>query len=114
MNLESLASDLNSFLKVVDLPPKKIVQPQSPTPEAPESERTESLNPAGDPARLVRAAWDYVSSRLDECDDAQAIGEVYMLAVSALAQDAGVDRDAMQSAAIDFLESIVESARGSL
>jgi hypothetical protein len=42
------------------------------------------------------------------------IGEAFMLAVSALSQDADVPLADMQEAALGFLESIIESARESL
>jgi hypothetical protein len=111
--MKTLASDLSTFLKVVGAPSKKVEQaPQAPV--LPVKQQVEAVDPTTDPAALVRAAWDYVSSKLDEHDDAHTIGEAFMLAVSALSQDAAVDRDQMNSAAIDFLESIVEAAREAL
>lgn len=118
-DLKSLAGDLDSFLRDVQTrkattpsPAVEQTQQRLPSPAAqpkPQDEQTKTS-----PDKLVRAVWDYVSSRMEEDDSARTIGETFMVAVAATSRDAGVDLNAMNSAAIDFLESIVEAARSSL
>jgi hypothetical protein len=109
-DLKNIASDLNTFLKVVDSPPKK----PAASPAAP-PQKVEQTKPvveaAVDPAKLARAAWDYVSSVIQESDSPDTIGTAYMVAIAALSKDANVPVDDLNNAAIDFLESIVDSAR---
>jgi hypothetical protein len=117
-NLKALAGDLDSFLRGVTPAPAKATPPsleqsgqRVATPAALPAQAEQAKVP---PQRLVRAVWDYVSSRIEEEDGARTIGETFMVAVAATARDADVNVDAMNSAAIDFLESIVEAARGVL
>ena len=118
VDMKSLASDLDSFLKIVDTAPAKpaacptFQKVESVVAAPPQIE--EVVDPTTDPTKLVRAAWDYVCSKVQESDQPQMIGEAFMLAVSALSQDADVPLADMQEAAIGFLESIIESARESL
>lgn len=120
VDMKSLASDLDSFLKIVDTAPARPaacptfqkVEAQVAAPAPPQIE--EVVDPTTDPTKLVRAAWDYVCSKVQESDQPQMIGEAFMLAVSALSQDADVPLAPMQEAAIGFLETILDTARESL
>jgi len=120
-NLKSIASDLDAFLGTVSVKTR-------PAPQAIESEEAKCAPcaPSSAPAvpevdesiklsrTLARAAFDYVTSRLDESDGARTIGETYMLAISALSHDANVPLERLQESAIEFLEEIIEVARESL
>ena len=119
-DMKSLASDLDSFLKIVGAPARPAacptfqkVEAQVVAPPAP-SQVEEVVDPTTDPTKLVRAAWDYVCSKVQESDQPQMIGEAFMLAISALSQDADVPLPDMQEAAISFLETILDTARESL
>lgn len=124
-NLKSIASELDSFLGAV----RPVAKPQpaveskcAPCAATPKSESSKPGLPEPEPVdeqvklvrKLARAAFDYVTSRLDESDGARTIGETYMLAISALSHDANVPTAKLQEAAIEFLEEIVEVARESL
>lgn len=122
-DLRSIATDLDSFLTTVKLPPKAaaavqaestpVVPPKAPA-QAPAKVEAVEPPPVDQAAVMARAAFDYVTSRLDESDGARTIGEAYMLAVAALSQDANIPLERLHEAAISFLEEIVDVARESL
>jgi len=112
--MKALASDLESFLKGVDTPGVTTPAAQIEAEAATATVTAEPVDKTTDPTALVRAAWDYVSSKVQESEGPERIGEAFMLAVAALSQDAAVPIRSMQKAAIDFLESIVEAARESV
>lgn len=125
MTLKTVATELDAFLKSVSPKTEQERPRPRPTEPAPKTEvekavaaktaaQMEAEALATHRRKLVRAAWDYVSSRLNEEDDSRTIGEAFMLAVAGLAQDAQQPVEALNSVAIEFLEEIVDVARESL
>lgn len=100
-DMHALAEDLDQFLAGLKAPQLTV----KPAPVKLEAVATPDLD------QLVRAAWDYTTSRLVEQDGATTIGEAFMVATAGLAKDAGVDQDAMSARALGFLTKILESAK---
>lgn len=102
MSLKHLAEDLDAFLAGLKKPEQKVVTPNGPVKLGEDAPQIDAV---------VRAAFDYTTAQLKEDDDADTIGQAFMVACGAVAKDAGLDHDKVHQHALAFLENIVESAR---
>lgn len=100
MDLKSVADDLTKFLA------KDKVEAKATPPEVLSGEITEDLTP-----KVMRTAFNYVLTMLEDTDSADAIGKSFMVGAAAIANDTGLDPDEVSEAMIAFLEDIVTSAK---